>query len=130
MKIEKGLLIKSPAVDNILSGRKTSEMRSAPTKIRGTIGLIRSKSGTVIGVVDIVDCKGPFSKGELLQNESKHLITPERLDSPEVSKYKFAWVMANARLFSRPVPYRHPAGAVIWVSLEPQTSAAISGALS
>jgi hypothetical protein len=40
-------------------------------------------------------------------------------------KYTFAWVLANARRFKTPVPYRHPSGAVIWVALDEATERAV-----
>ena len=30
----------------------------------------------------------------------------------------FAWVVKNARRLERPIPYKHPSGAVIWVRLD------------
>src|SRR4051794_29320880 len=47
--------IRAPFVDWILEGKKTWEIRSRNTNIRGTIGLIKSRSLTVVGVADIVD---------------------------------------------------------------------------
>ncbi len=40
--IDRGLLIKSPWVEDILQGRKTWEIRGLITHIRGKIALIRS----------------------------------------------------------------------------------------
>lgn len=39
-----GLLIRRPWIDLILDGYKTREIRGMPTRIRGTIGLIASRS--------------------------------------------------------------------------------------
>ena len=57
----RGILIKPPWIEKILSGQKTWEIRGSRTKVRGTIGLIKSKSGMVVGVADLVDCVGPIS---------------------------------------------------------------------
>ena len=51
----KGLIIDEPWIGFILSGRKTWEMRSRNTQIRGRIGLIRKGSKMVVGVADLVD---------------------------------------------------------------------------
>lgn len=106
----------------IFSGKKTWEMHSTRTKQRGLIALIRKGSGTIIGVAEITDSLGPFSKDEMLANRSKHLITAERLSNPEVTKWNNAWVVKNAKRLKQPVPYKHKAGAVIWVNLDAETS--------
>lgn len=116
--MEKGLLIKSPHIENILSGLKTWEMRSKPTKVRGKIALIRSGSGKIVGDAKLIDCIGPLTMEDKRANMEKHRISPERLELPEVAKYVYAWVLADAVEYAKPVPYDHPSGAVIWVDLK------------
>lgn len=128
-EIKKGLIIDTPHIDNILSGRKTWEMRSKRTEQRELIALIRKGSGTIIGVAKITDSLGPFTKEEMLANQSKHLITTERLNDPKVGKWNTAWVMNNAKPLKQPVPYKHKSGAVIWVNLDAETGAAVMNAL-
>ena len=125
----KGLIIDTPHIDNILSGKKTWEMRSTLAKRRGLVALIRKGSGKIIGVARLVDSIGPFSKAEMLANQSRHMIPTERLADPRMEKWNKAWVMQDAKLFSRPVPYIHPNGAVIWVNLDEQTQAAVREAV-
>lgn len=48
-------LIRRSWIDMILDGQKTWEIRCARTSVRGRIGLIASRSGTVIGVCDLGD---------------------------------------------------------------------------
>lgn len=126
----KGLIIDTPHIDNILSGCKIWEMRSSLTKKRGLVALIRKGAGKVIGVAEIVDSIGPLSANEMLLNQSKHMISKERLADPKVSKWNNAWVLRNAKLFKNPVSYKHPNGAVIWVSLDSATQAMIRQAAS
>ncbi len=126
----KGLIIDTPQIDKILSGKKIWEMRSTATKKRGLIALIRKGSGKVIGVARLVDSLGPFSKPEMLANQSRHLISAERLADPKVEKWNRAWVMQDAKLFSTPIPYSHPNGAVIWVNLDDKTQVAIRQSLT
>lgn len=115
--MDKGLMIKSPHIDNILAGQKTWEMRTKPTKVRGRIALIKSGSGTILGEATVVDCIGPLTLRDKQANMSKHLISPERLELPEVAKYVYAWVLEDAKAYPKPLPYDHPSGAVIWVDL-------------
>jgi hypothetical protein len=113
----KGLIIESTPIEKILAGRKTWEMRSTPTKVRGTIALIRKGSGQIVGTAELVDSVGPLSADDVRNNEDKHQIEPTRQADPKIAKYRHAWVLRNARRLERPVRYEHPAGAVIWVSL-------------
>ena len=115
--MDNALLIKSPHIDNILAGMKTWEMRSSATKVRGRIGLIKSGSGQIWGQARLVDCIGPLTLDQKRKSQHLHLITPERLDLPEVAKYNYAWVLEDVEQFATPKSYRHPSGAVIWVNL-------------
>jgi hypothetical protein len=40
-------------------------------------------------------------------------------------KHSTAWVLQGARPLRKPVPYPHPAGAVIWVNLDPEVTARV-----
>ena len=109
----KALVIKKPWIDLILDGLKTWEIRGSRTKVRGTIELIQSGSGLVIGTAEIVDCielsidlyKSSFDKHQI--NEVGNL----------PYKKTYAWVMKNPHRYAKPRPYKHPQGAVIWVNL-------------
>jgi hypothetical protein len=59
----KGMRFRSPHIENILSGRKTWEMRSSRTsELNRIIALIKSKSGTVIGTCKIGAVHGPLTR--------------------------------------------------------------------
>jgi hypothetical protein len=119
MEVTRGLIIDTPHIDRILSGEKTWELRSGHTKIRGFVALIRKGSGQVIGTVKIVDSLGSLTEAQMMQNLQKHRVEVERLKSGSLSKYKYAWVMEQARPLKAPIAYDHPNGAVIWVTLAP-----------
>ena len=117
----KGLIIDEPWINLIISGEKTWEMRSRNTLVRGRIALIRKGSKMVIGVADLVSTLPKLSQSELKANVGKH-----RVPETEISrdfKHSIAWVMQRAQPLREPVPYRHPAGAVIWVNLDPEVTA-------
>lgn len=118
MSVNRALIIASPYIERILSGAKTWEMRSTATKLRGRIGLVRKGSGLVVATANLVDSIGPLSQDQMLTQTDRHRIESERILSGAVDKWKFAWVLNGVQVLHKPVPYAHPAGAVIWVALD------------
>lgn len=115
----RGLIIRFPWIDHIFAGHKTWEIRGKATKIRGPIALIRGGSGLVVGKCELVDSLGPFTLEQLQGLQDKHCVPVDEL-RPFLLKYKdqaHAWVLDRVVAFERPVPYDHPSGAVIWVTL-------------
>ena len=112
----RALLIRRPCIDMILDGEKTWEIRGSRTFVRGQIGLIASRTGTVVGVCDLVDCIGPLTAEEFRKNANKAGMRPSEA-TLGYYRQTYAWVMAKPRRL-KPVPYDHPPGAVIWVRLE------------
>jgi len=111
----KCLIIKQPWIDLILSGDKTWEMRSRPTNIRGRIGIIEQGTGLIVGEAELIDCINGMSHNRLYgYTPDKHLIQDERL----LIKWNVAWVLKNAKRYKKPIPYKHPQGAVVWVNIE------------
>jgi hypothetical protein len=96
---------------------------------RETIALIQKGSTAIYGIADIVDSIGPLSRAQMIANEAKHRIEPSRLDSPEVAKYRYAWVLANVRRLRHTVPYVHKLGQVKFVGLDEMTVREIYEAL-
>ena len=123
------LLIRKEWLDLILTGRKTWEIRGNATKKRGQIALIESGSGTVVGTCKLVDVCGPLDVRELRANASKAGFEPLDIQEPPY-RSTYAWVLRSARRLPQPVPYAHPAGAVIWVKLSRQVSRHLGTAAS
>lgn len=112
--LERGLLIRQPHIGKILDGHKTWEMRSTKTQIRGTIGLIESGTGLIVGTAEIVNAREPYpSAFARKQNEHFHGIPEDRHHL--MDKWKYAWILKDVCKFDDPIPYTHPQGAVIWV---------------
>ena len=114
----RGLLIRSPHIEKILSGQKSWEIRGSKTKVRGQIALIRSGSGLVVGACELVDVVGHLTLRQLKKNARK--LGLSSLDGLKRLPYRktYAWVLRKARRFKSPKPYKHPSGAVIWVKLK------------
>jgi hypothetical protein len=113
----KGLIIKEPWIDLILTGEKVWEIRGSNTKIRGTIALIKSGSGSVVGLCDLKDVVGPLSLSKFRRSKSFHAIPSNQLKNGLPYQNTYAWVLDNTICLRKPVSYRHPRGAVIWVNL-------------
>ena len=111
--ITHALIILEEPLAKILAGTKTWEIRGSATKRRGRIALIQSKSGLVVGTCDLVDVVGPLSLKKLRSASWRTGFRPDKL--PYSSTH--AWVVRAARRLRKPIPYRHPSGAVIWVKL-------------
>ncbi|WEJ62188.1 ASCH domain-containing protein [Thiomicrorhabdus lithotrophica] len=116
--IERALIIKQPWIDLILSGKKTWEMRSRPTHIRGKIGLIEQGTGLIVGEADLFGVV-EFQDIDLLASLShNHCI----YDEETLEKWNTAWMLKNAKRYDKPTPYNHPQGAVVWVKLDKESN--------
>lgn len=112
----RGLVIRTPYVDQILDGLKTWEMRSRPTKIRGRIALIKAGSGLIVGEADLVDSQGPLeSEAEIAATWMFHRVP--RKDRHLLKKWRYPWILVNVEKYHKPICYDHPQGAVTWVDL-------------
>jgi hypothetical protein len=113
----RALMIRRPWIDMILDGEKTWEIRGARTSVRGSVGLIASRSGTVVGVCDVADCVGPLTANAFRKNAKKAGMRPSEATLGYYQQ-TYAWVVTKARRLERPVAYKHPPGAIIWVKLD------------
>ncbi|MCR8848438.1 ASCH domain-containing protein [Rossellomorea sp. SC111] len=111
----KGLIVKSPWIELILEGKKTWEIRGSNTKTRGTIALIKSGSGMVYGEVNLNDSRELTLKDYQVSNEF-HRVQRENCEALPYKK-TYAWVLEKPRIYKKPIPYKHPMGAIIWVNL-------------
>lgn len=114
----KGLMLREEWLELILSGRKTWEIRGRATAERGRIALLASGTGLVVGTCEILDVVGPLTLRELRANVSR-LGDPGGTVARLPYAKTFAWVVGKPQRLLKPVPYRHPRGAVVWVRLTP-----------
>jgi len=82
----------------IADRKKTWEMRTRRTRLRGWIGLIEKGAGQVVGLA-YLKASPPAVRGRKSFS----------------GKYVFPWVMSKAIRLPKPVAYKHPRGAVTWV---------------
>lgn len=113
----KGLVIRSPWIDHILAGRKTWEMRTRATSIRGRIALIKAGSGLIHGTAELVECLPSLDREQLRATQAFHAIPDSGLEDAFANRWTTPWVLRDVRCLANPVPYTHPSGAVTWVDL-------------
>jgi hypothetical protein len=119
MSSMKALIIDEPWIGLILRGQKTWEMRKTGCRHRGPIALIRKGSGQVIGTAEIIDSRPPLTGARsYTAAEPFHRVPRERQRQAFAQGWRTPWVLAKARPLAKPVPYRHPKGAMIWVNLD------------
>lgn len=111
--ITSALIVKQPYIDLILIGEKTWEMRAQPCKKRGVIGLIEQGTGLIVGQVEIIDSPGPVTAASAKYFAHKHRIE----DLTLLQKWRYPWVLSNAKRYEKPIPYTHPLGAQKWVKV-------------
>lgn len=112
----KALIIKQPWIDLILEGKKTIEVRGSKTNIRGQIALIASGTGQVIGTCHVDDSLNIAEYGNIAE-----IVMKSCVDEPTLRgfyKKPNGWVLSKAKRLETPVKYKHPMGAIIWVTLE------------
>ncbi|HZN80868.1 MAG TPA: ASCH domain-containing protein [Mycobacterium sp.] len=114
----RGLLVRDPYASRLLDGEKIWEIRGRSTHIRGPILIIKSGTGQVFGTADLVRVLGPLELEDLvdaseLPRQEREEFRRSGLPYPKT----YAYVFSNPRRFNRPIPYRHPSGAVTWVRL-------------
>lgn len=111
MKPKRGLYIKKPWTDLILSGKKTWEIRGFNSKIRERIFIIESKTSLIVGECDIIDCIA-LSLKEFKESKDKHCVDKNVLPY----KKTFALILDNVVKYNKPVPHKHKQGTVTWVN--------------
>jgi hypothetical protein len=110
--------IKTPWIDQILKGTKTWEIRTKNTKKIGPVALIRSGSGKVVATATLSDVV-KLTTSLARENASRMGISVAEVISC-VGCY--AWVLEDVIVLKEPVPYKHPSGAVTWVTLDEPTT--------
>ena len=112
-EIERALIVRQPWLDLILSGEKTWEMRSKPTKVRGRIGLIEQGTGLIVGECELVNSGESINNFNLGYGQHLHKVN----DFDLLEKWHYPWVLSNAVRYEVPIKYKHPRGAVTWVRI-------------
>ena len=85
----------------------------------------------MVGIAEVADCRPPVNTpAAYAEAEPYHRIPPARQGQAFADGWRTPWVLANARPLKKSVPYKHPSGAVIWVTLDDAVSAAISELVS
>lgn len=127
--INSALIIREPWIGLILSGKKTWEMRSLPTKKRGKDRLDTKGHRSCGRHCRLVDCLPPLDIDVYMDHFDRHQIPEHMLEAVEEKRWVYPWVISDARALRTPVPYAHRSGAVRFVNLDPGVSAQIEAQL-
>lgn len=114
MRNAKGLIVRKPWIDLILDGTKTWEMRSKHTRHRGPTYLIEAGSGLIVGKCLLVGTHELSAEPSMFEHEFHHHQVNDR---SLLEKWNIAWRLTSAQRLEKPIPYKHPKGAVTWVNL-------------
>lgn len=126
--ITRALVIDEPWIGLILEGRKTWEMRSKPTSIRGPFGLIRKGSGRIVGTASLVGCGASLDAAGLCAAADRHGMPEGQIQDATRNRWTVPWQLEDVRAFRAPVRYQHPSGAVTWVKLTTDVQAMVQAA--
>jgi ABC-type ATPase with predicted acetyltransferase domain len=114
--------VREPYASYIVEGKKTWELRTYPTAVRGRVGIM---SGTkLLGTVDIVGSRGPLTEEELERHQHRHLADPAFLEQYRRGRPLYAWELANAQKFAEPVEIATTPGQQTWVRMPRRRRAA------
>ncbi|CAJ1395293.1 unnamed protein product [Effrenium voratum] len=110
----------------ILSRKKTWELRSRPTNIRGYIGLVQVGTGKLLGKAELVRCihlgrkaNGRWiyrDEGSIRKTHVKHRCKIEDVNAIGYTTL-YAWVLRRAVRYKRPRAVNSQEGSVVWTKL-------------
>lgn len=128
--VSSGLVIAEPWIGMLLDGTKTWEMRSKPTNKRGWVALIKKGTGHVFGLGYLSECRPSLDLNEMVENIENHKIPVSMIYNGEIDNWTTPWVFSQVIKLAKPIPYKHQAGAVIWVTLDALCSEGLKEALT
>jgi len=119
---KKGLIIRKPYITRILNGTKTWEMRTRFSYPQGRIALIEAGSGMIVGECVHHGSKPPIMDfAQFIETSGFHGMDLDEANLV-INKWDVPWLLSDVKKYKKPIPYKHPQGAVIWVNLEGATS--------
>lgn len=113
---DRALFVREPYASLIVEGKKTWEIRKHPTRVRGRVGILNQ--GQVLGTVEIVGTRGPFTPAQLAAHQDKHRSRVEDLEAYAGGRPLYAWVLKDAVRFRRPVAVPTKKGQQLWATVE------------
>jgi hypothetical protein len=113
--------IRKPWIDLILNDFKLWEIRSKFTKKLGPVALIRSGSGTVVAIATLSEV---IQLTQKIAYENQNYMGFQGISMTQAKDFEgeYAWVLKDVVRLKTPVPYKHPPGAVTWVTLDEPTT--------
>lgn len=119
---ERGFRVMEPYATYIVEGKKRWEIRRYPTRVKGKVGVI--SKGKLIGTVEILGTRGPFTVEELREHQDRHLADERFLREYARGEKLYAWELGEARKFKEPIDVETKQGQRTWMTIRPKTSEA------
>ena len=112
-----GLIIRKKWLDLIFQGKKDMELRSTNCKKIERVALIESGSGLIYGDAFIFSSILIKNKLEFVFYEGRHQYKKDFSELKRQFGYTkiYGWTLQSVFKYPKPIPYKHPQGAVIWV---------------
>lgn len=112
---ERGFRVREPYATYIVEGKKRWEVRRYPTGVRGKVGVVSGDK--VIGTVEILGSKGPYTLEELREHPDRHLADERFLKEYARGEKLYVWELGEARKFHEPVEFEPQRGQRTWIRL-------------
>lgn len=126
----RALLVKEPWASQLVTGKKTMELRSTRCSFRENVAIARIGTSQIIGTCRIVDCKlvatRDLSTGNLVKapecpsdfQVKFQLKWHEMKDMMQNYNMIWAWIMEDPVRFECPLQFKRPKGAQVWFRLD------------
>lgn len=105
---KRGLIVQKQYLDRIFDDGKIWEMSYKGTALRERIWLIESGSGKIAGETNIIGSLPELKKADFKKTERFHQVYDHSL----LEKWKYPWALNGSVRYDKPIPYKHPQGAV------------------
>ena len=138
----RALLVKEPWASQLVTGKKTMELRSTRCSIRETVAIARIGTSQIIGTCRIVGCQLVATRNLRTGNLVKapgcpsdfevkcQLKWDEMTNMMQSYNLIWAWVMEDPVRFECPLQFKRPKGAQIWFRLDKNDNKTTSGSKS
>lgn len=121
MTLDRALILMPEPLNWILDGKKTWDVRSQSTPVRGRIALLERGTRRIVGTCTLTDCI-PITLDEYVANHAKMNRTRAELESwrHKQPAMQYAWVLADVQRLPASIAFTSPKDQIVWATLPPE----------